>query len=167
MNKALILTGSNMHPVSQNLGKAAEMLEDADIKIIRRSAVYKSPPWGYESSNDFLNQVLMLETKLSPFELMKKLLMTETRMGRTRSNTERYSDRIIDIDLLLYNKEVIHTRDLIVPHPRMHLRKFALLPSAEIAGKWIHPVFRISLEELLLRCPDTSEVSIAMPAEHH
>lgn len=158
MNKALILSGTNAPSLSGHLDQAAERMISSGIHITKRSSYYKSPPWGFTSKNEFLNQVLMIETEMDPFQLMKRLLAIETEMGRNRTPGAGYEDRLIDLDILFYNKEVINSETLIVPHPRMQLRRFALLPCAEIAGNWIHPVLRVKVTEMLENCEDRSEV---------
>ena len=111
------------------------------------------------SSDDwFVNQVLELETSLKADTLIDKLLLIESELGRTRTMAEGYQSRLIDIDILLFNDETLDTAKLIIPHPRMHLRKFTLMPLAEIAPNKIHPIIRTTSLELLQACEDESEV---------
>jgi 2-amino-4-hydroxy-6-hydroxymethyldihydropteridine diphosphokinase len=160
MSKALILAGTNKPPCAEHLEKAESLLKAKGILVIKSSSLYKSPPWGFESEHDFINRALILESNYSPFELMRLLLETEKEMGRSRTTGQRYEDRIIDLDILLYQKEVIDSETLTIPHPRMELRRFALVPSAEIAGNWVHPVYRTTISRLLENCKDESVVSL-------
>ena len=109
-----------------------------------------------KSESKFLNQVLFINTELSPRELLEACLDIEKNMGRRRS--DNYLDRPIDIDLIFYDDEIINEENLIIPHPRMHLRKFTLIPMVELNPKKRHPVFNKSMQELLDICEDGLEV---------
>jgi 2-amino-4-hydroxy-6-hydroxymethyldihydropteridine diphosphokinase len=157
MNRVFLLTGSN-------LGENFSMLKMAEKSIIRdigklshKSGVYKSEPWGYKSKRLFFNQCIEVETELNAFSILEKIFKIESEMGRQRMNNG-YSDREIDIDILFYNQDIIEDDKLIIPHPRMHLRRFALHPMNEIAGDFVHPVFKKAISELLKICIDDSSV---------
>jgi 2-amino-4-hydroxy-6-hydroxymethyldihydropteridine diphosphokinase len=122
-------------------------------RIVQLSHLYRSEPWGYKSEEKFYNQCLEVDTVLTPHEILDKILNIEIEMGRIRSG-KGYSDREIDIDILFYGEEQIHDHRLTVPHPRFHLRKFAIAPMNEIAGDFIHPVFGKTVTELLAECCD-------------
>jgi len=128
-------------------------------RVIRKSHVYCSESWGYKSPKVFYNQCLMVETELSPYEILEKIIAIEKEMGRVRTGAG-YSDREIDIDILFFGKEIVTSKNLSIPHPRMHLRKFVLVPMNEIAGDHIHPVFKKSISELLAECGDESMVTL-------
>jgi 2-amino-4-hydroxy-6-hydroxymethyldihydropteridine diphosphokinase len=159
MNKALLLAGTNIPPCIDNLKKAKDLLEEL-VTVNRSSSYYKSPAWGFSSQHDFVNQAFLIETSLSAHELMHSLLNIEEKMGRIRTSVEQYSDRIIDLDILLFNEDIILEEGLIIPHPRVHLRRFALVPSAEIAGSWVHRKMNKTVDELLVECKDDGNVEL-------
>ncbi len=132
--------------------------------ILRASAIYETDSWGFESDEKFLNQVIAVKTNLSPYNLLDQLKNIEKQLGRIRTNQPQYSDRPIDLDILLYNDLIIREPDLMIPHPRMHLRKFTLLPLTEIAAKKLHPRLKLSIEKLLDRCSDKMKVRLYKPA---
>lgn len=156
MNHAYLITGSNMGERGANLAMATHWLEERCGTVIDRSAVYETEPWGNEHQPPFLNQVLMLDTMLGARELLDNLLAIERQMGRER--TEPNGPRLIDIDLLLFNHEVIRQPGLVVPHPRMAGRRFVLQPLSDVAPAYIHPVLRKTLKQLLDECADTLQV---------
>ena len=120
------------------------------------SAPYESEPWGFEADEWFLNQVIVIKTEMDPVDLMKQLLEIELELGRDRhSEVEGYVSRTADLDILYYGDRIILTDMLTVPHPRLHRRRFALLPLCEVAPNLIHPVFGLTQAELLARCSDT------------
>ncbi len=156
MNTAYLLTGGNMGNRLNNLQQAAEFIQQNCGKIIASSSVYETEAWGKTDQPAFLNQALQIETDLSPDSLMQALLDIESRMGRIR--TIKMGPRIIDLDILLIN-DLIQTSPLLtIPHPALPLRKFALLPLAEIAPQVIHPIEKKTILELLQICPDTLNV---------
>lgn len=154
-----LLTGSNIEPRLSFLNKANRLIEIEVGPIVNKSSVYESAPWGFDAETPFLNQVLYVKTILSADEVLLRILMIEKELGRKRRGKE-YISRKIDIDILYYEKDVIETEELIIPHPRMHMRKFTMLPLAEIAGGFIHPKFKKSNKDLLSICPDNSSVSM-------
>lgn len=148
--------------IGSNLGDRLEYIKEAigkirqskDIEICKASSVYETQPVEYKNQPWFLNMVLELETNLEPLNLLELLLNIENQMSRKRNRphgTEfvRYGPRNIDLDLLLYDDLAINSDKLILPHPRMHKRKFVLVPLAKIAPKAVHPVLRKSVERLL------------------
>lgn len=156
MNRAWLLTGSNMGERENYL--AAARLEIAlQCGIVHKvSSIYETAAWGKTDQPAFLNQAIGLETTLNARQLIRRILKIEKQLGRVRE--EKYGPRQIDIDILLFGDEV-HNYDLLkLPHPELPNRRFALLPLAEIAGDIIHPVLQLSIAELLARCPDTLEV---------
>ena len=143
--------GTNLGNRKQNMETAIENIEKQIGTIIAQSAFYSSEPFGFESDNLFLNSVVEVSTSLLPSELLAKTQLIENQMGRTsKSDESGYSDRIIDIDILLYNKEVIDNKpELVVPHPEMQNRDFVLKPLAEIAPSFVHPVLNKTISELV------------------
>ncbi len=156
MQKIYLLTGSNIGNSQAHLQSAIEHIAGAIGVISKRSGVYKTEPWGNKNQQDFLNQVLEVETGLSPQEVLTTILGIELEMGRNRKH--KWEPRIIDIDLLFYADYIIYTPDLIVPHPLLQERRFTLLPLAEIAPDFIHPVLDQTIKVLLESCTDTSLV---------
>ena len=156
MEISYILSGGNLGKRQENLEKAAAFIEDRCGKILRRSGLYETAAWGIETQPDFLNQVLELETRLSPEELLIGLLDIEKEMGRIRG--EKFGPRTIDLDILLFGSHIMQTPLLEIPHPRIAERRFVLEPLAELIGDQIHPVSCLSIREMLLRCSDPLSV---------
>jgi 2-amino-4-hydroxy-6-hydroxymethyldihydropteridine diphosphokinase len=159
MKKVFIGLGSNLGDRVENLREAKSRIGELIGPVVEESPVYETEPWGFESDNEFLNMVLCAETALSPSGLLGRILMIESQLGRIRGEA-RYSSRNIDIDILLYNSEIINETALIIPHPRMHERRFVLVPLNEIASELKHPVLKKSIKELLYACSDTSKVEL-------
>jgi 2-amino-4-hydroxy-6-hydroxymethyldihydropteridine diphosphokinase len=156
MVKAILLLGTNLGDKHENL-RIARLKCSALGTIIGESSIYESPAWGFESSESFYNQVLLLETKLEAEVLLSELLKAEEAMGRERSKLG-YADRIVDMDLLDFGGRQIMSPTLEVPHPRLHLRKFTLLPLKEAVPHWVHPSSGKAIDDLLEDCTDLSEV---------
>ncbi|HAF46043.1 MAG TPA: 2-amino-4-hydroxy-6-hydroxymethyldihydropteridine diphosphokinase [Cryomorphaceae bacterium] len=152
MGQAIILLGTNLGDKVQNLATAKEAIGRFSI-VLRKSRCYESPAWGYYSTNSYLNQVLLVETDLGPEELLVKLLFTEKAMGRVREEAG-YADRTIDLDMLDYDGKVWESELLVLPHPRLHLRRFTLMPMEDVVPNWSHPTLAKSLATLLDECPD-------------
>ena len=157
--------------LGSNLGKREINLENALLElgeigqIIQRSSIYETSAWGNAELNDFLNMAIRFKSRSSASELLKKIKMIESKMGRNLSkiSTNRqsnYQNRLIDIDILYYGDKVIDNEALSVPHPRLHLRRFVLEPLREIAPKYIHPLLKKSTDELLEDCPDLNKVKL-------
>ena len=130
-------------------------------KIVAKSRLYESEPWGFKSEHWFLNQVVKIETALSPDDLMKELLEIEKELGRDRSVPhEGYVSRPMDLDILYYGNEIIDTQMVTVPHPRLHERRFTLLPLCDIAPDFVHPTMKKTNLQLLDGCQDVGKVNI-------
>ena len=181
-----ILAGGNIGPVRENLRKAKAMIGERIGEVVRASALYRSPAWGFESPNPFFNAVWAVETPLDPEAVMQALLEIERQLGRTRENAvaaspgaasasaettcpdtapaphapapKTYASRPIDLDILFYGNLTLFTPFLAVPHPRLPLRRFALVPLNEIAPNLLHPTLNQTISQLLAACPDKSEV---------
>jgi 2-amino-4-hydroxy-6-hydroxymethyldihydropteridine diphosphokinase len=125
--------------------------------VTAASLLYETAPWGFIHETPFLNQALLIETGLSPGELMEGILEIERSMWRVREG-DQWRERSIDIDILFYDNDVVNTEGLHIPHPRMHLRRFVLGPLADIARDLVHPVLNKSIGELLDECVDTLEI---------
>lgn len=162
LHKAYLLLGSNRGDRLQMLMQAACLIEENTGKIISSSSVYETAPWGFEDETYFLNQVHCLQTLLTPIDLLAALLHIETAIGRIRQGNN-YTSRLIDIDILFFDNHIVDHEHLTVPHPRLHQRRFALSPLAEIAPDFIHPVLRITIRDLAQQCRDISEVHLFTP----
>ena len=155
MNRAYLLLGSNLSDPWQQLHTARKKISMC-VDIITKSSIYETKAWGKTDQPDFLNQVILVSTELSPEDLLNKLLAIEGGMGRARS--EKNAPRLIDIDILFYNSSIIKAEHLSVPHPRITERRFVLIPLHEIAPKYMHPVLNKSIGELLGQCVDPLQV---------
>jgi 2-amino-4-hydroxy-6-hydroxymethyldihydropteridine diphosphokinase len=158
MNEVYLCLGGNLGNCSATFAQVCALIEQTVGKVKKQSSLYQSQAWGMEGAPDFLNQVIMVETKVSEEKLLEILLEIEKKLGRERTETTTYQSRLIDIDILFFNKKIIKTGTLEIPHPRLHLRKFVLEPLNEIAPNFIHPVINKSISELLKLCPDTGQV---------
>jgi 2-amino-4-hydroxy-6-hydroxymethyldihydropteridine diphosphokinase len=156
LNKAYLLIGGNVGNVFDHFHQAIDLLSKHCGKVVKQSAVYETAPWGEIDQPPFLNQALLLHTKMHAEELMPALLSIEEQLGRKR--LVKYGPRIIDIDILLFNAEVHHTTTLEIPHPQLQFRRFALIPLAEVAGDVVHPVLKKTISEILMECSDELEV---------
>ena len=152
MNKAYLLIGGNMGNREDYLSAARQRIEQNCGKIVQQSSLYQTAAWGFEEQDAFLNQVLLIETNLHALPLLQKLLWIEEEIGRKRDS--KYGPRIIDIDILLFNDEVISEEGLIVPHPQMQNRRFVLEPLNEIAANMMHPVLHKNIHQILAECTD-------------
>lgn len=157
MNKVFLGIGTNLGDRQANLKEAVNNLGENIGAIIRCSSVYETEPWGFETEEQFLNMVIEAETKLNPSGLLGAILMTEAKLGRTRSG-KQYSSRLIDIDILLFNDLIMNEEALQIPHPHLHNRKFVLVPLCEIAPEVVHPVYKKTISELLESCNDNSKI---------
>ena len=150
--------GTNIGERLLNIEKASELISNR-LGVIRSvSSTYETGAWGYISDNRYYNNCLSLSTSLSPQDLLSEIKSIEMSMGRVR-NSDGYSDRIIDIDLLFYGSEVIDIPGLKVPHPRLGERKFVLVPLLEIAPDLVHPQFQLTIREMAEQCKDNSDIS--------
>ena len=152
MKEAFLLTGGNIGDRLDYLSKAKEAIRKRCGRILKESSVYETAAWGIEDQQAFLNQVLKIETQLNPEELLKTILKIEEELGRERG--VKFGPRTVDIDILLFNNDIIDQQGLKVPHPQMQNRRFVLVPLNEIASEKIHPVFKQSISQILAVCAD-------------
>ena len=149
--------GTNLGNKTENLQNAIEGIAEKVGNIRKISGVYKTASWGFESE-DFYNCCVEVSTYHAPEKLLSILLQIESNLGRSRIDSDTYLDRNIDIDILLFEDEIIFSKTLTVPHPKMLLRKFVLVPLAEIAPTFFHPIERKQLTFCLQSCEDASEI---------
>jgi 2-amino-4-hydroxy-6-hydroxymethyldihydropteridine diphosphokinase len=163
MHKAFLSLGSNLGDRNHYLHFALQSMVDQGITVCAVSSVYETEAWGYHSENKFLNQVVEINTGLTPERLLSSLKKIESDAGRKPSIDGNYADRAIDIDIILFDNEVINSDRITIPHPRLHVRKFVLIPLNEIAPNVSHPIFKETIGNLLLKCNDHSDVKIYLP----
>ena len=157
MIKAVLLLGSNVGDKKKQLKKAVEKISEKH-HVVKTSRFYQSPSWGYSSKNVFLNLGVLVECNCRAEILLSQLLNIEKQLGRNRSNVSIYQDRNIDIDIILFGQQEIYNENLVVPHPRMHKRKFCLTPLNEIVPNYLVPGMNMTICELLNSCEDKSNV---------
>ena len=159
MEKCYVLFGSNMGDKNQIFAQACLLINNRCGHIEAVSSAYESEPWGFEAKEWFLNRLIIVETELDPEEMMRQLLDIEAELGRVRHpEVEGYTSRTADLDILYYGSRIVLTDSLTIPHPRLHERRFALLPLCEMVPQLVHPAFNFTQTELLRRCHDFSEV---------
>ncbi|MFN9352485.1 MAG: 2-amino-4-hydroxy-6-hydroxymethyldihydropteridine diphosphokinase [Chitinophagales bacterium] len=151
-----LLLGSNIGNRMKQLDKAREQIESKIGKIITKSRIYETQPWGENEQDEFLNQALEVNTKLKPKKVLEKIAEIEKLMER--EDTYKWGPREIDIDILMYEDEMICEMDLTIPHPFLHERRFTLIPLSEIAPDLYHPIMGATILDLLLECEDQLEV---------
>jgi 2-amino-4-hydroxy-6-hydroxymethyldihydropteridine diphosphokinase len=132
--------GSNLGDKDKNLNNAVRTLSQELGKVLKLSTFYTSDPWGYQSKNEYINAVVLVETFFSPDEVLVKTQMIERKLGRMTKSCAQYEDRLIDIDILLYDNLIIDRSELKIPHPFISKRNFVLIPLTEIAPELIDPV---------------------------
>ncbi|MBK7710013.1 MAG: 2-amino-4-hydroxy-6-hydroxymethyldihydropteridine diphosphokinase [Bacteroidales bacterium] len=162
MSKVFLGLGTNLGNRESNLSAAVKKTDEQIGRVLLSSNIYETAPWGFDAENDFLNMVICVETDHSPSELLKKIGMIESMLGRER-NQDRYTSRVIDIDILFYDDLVIDEKGLKIPHRLMHERKFVLVPLCELAADMIHPVLKKTMSVLLEECRDRSRIKMIYP----
>ena len=152
MSKVYLSIGSNKGNRSVLINKAIDEIEKKIGKLISRSSIYRSKSWGFDS-NDFYNLCLLIETDIEPKSLLKDIKKVEKLMGREDIDGT-YSDRFIDIDIIFYDNIVLDIKDLKIPHPKIEIRKFVLVPMLEIADDCVHPILNKTIKQLDNDCDD-------------
>lgn len=162
--KVTLLTGCNLGNKEENMADVIPMIENRIGKIILKSAVYSSSPWGFESKDNFLNQAFVCETELSPHEILKEIWAIERHFGKTRGDAQEeirklrlrqagiigYQSRDMDIDLLFYDDLILESELLSIPHPHYQSREFVLEPLSEIMGNYIPKYGQHTIKEMLI-----------------
>lgn len=159
MKTVVILLGGNTGNVPLTFKSCIQEFEDEGYLVFDLSSIYQSSAWGYESENLFYNQLIVIHTNHNPQQVLANALAIENKLGRVRTSSSDYVDRPIDIDIIFYESDIVTTENLIIPHPRLHLRKFCLVPLMEIMPNFIHPSLNKSIEQLLEECTDKSVIS--------
>lgn len=157
MNQLYILLGSNLQNPQKQLSLAQKNIARHIGTVTRCSSLYATAAWGNTNQPDFLNQVIVAETTLTAAQTMQAILSIEKKMGRIR--TKKNAPRIIDIDILFFNKHIIQTKDLTVPHPQIQNRRFVLVPLNELSPNFKHPLLHKTIHQLLRICPDQLTVN--------
>lgn len=157
MNNAILLLGGNLGNIQQNFKKAKNLISEQTGVIQSESSLYESKAWGFDANELFLNQVLQIETSHSPIELLNITQDIEKSIGRkSKTNSQEYSSRLIDIDILFFNDEIIDSPLLTIPHPRLHLRNFTLAPLNEIMPNFTHPKLNKTINWIFENSKDQS-----------
>ena len=169
MARAVLIMGGNIGDMKPRLRHAQQLINDEIGIVMHCSHVYASKAWGFTSGDDFKNQALEVDTDLTPYELLEAIHSIENRLGRDRtteaaykvSTGERYSSRVIDIDIVFYDDMILEDDDLTIPHPLMQERDFVLAPLSEIVPHKVHPVLGKTVKrmrkELLAGMTDGSD----------
>lgn len=155
--RVTLLIGGNQGDRVGLLKQACDMIGQQVGDIVQLSSIYESEAWGFEAEQSFLNQAVVVETRLEPHEVLGKALFIETQLGRVRSGNG-YSSRTMDIDILFVDNKCIDTPDLIVPHPRIHQRNFVLVPLCEIMPDYVHPILQKTMSNLLKTSLDKGKI---------
>ncbi|MCX7695914.1 MAG: 2-amino-4-hydroxy-6-hydroxymethyldihydropteridine diphosphokinase [Caloramator sp.] len=146
MNRVFIAFGSNIGDRYETVKRAFELIEENGMKIIKKSNIYETEPYGYKNQPPFINGVILVETELTCREVLERLLQIEKQLGRER--IIRWGPRTIDLDIIFYNCEIYNEEDLKVPHPDMQNREFVLKPLCDIEPDFVHPILNKSVKEI-------------------
>ncbi len=153
MINVFLLLGSNLGDRQMYLGQAISYIENDIAPVVKASSVYETQSWGKTDEPDYLNQVIMLQTDMPAAAILERILAIEKRLGRQRE--EKWGSRTIDIDILFYGDEIINEPGLLVPHPRLHERRFTLEPLAELAPELVHPLLNKSISAIKNQLKDS------------
>lgn len=156
MSNIYLLLGSNQGNRIATLDTAKQLLSQQLGTIDKISSLYETAAWGKTEQPNFLNQAILLSTKYNPIEALSIINQIENQLGRQR--TEHWGQRTLDIDILLFDDQIIHSSRLVIPHPELQNRRFALVPLCDIAPNLAHPIFEKSMKDLLDDCPDQLDV---------
>ena len=156
MHDVFLQLGSNIGDRKKYLDEAVSLITFELGLINNISKIYESTPWGVEGQQKYLNQILQINYKFEPLDLLKSILDIESRMGRKR--IEKWGERVIDIDIIFFSNYIIENVDLCIPHRHMHQRNFVLVPLNDIASDYIHPKYKITVKELLYNSKDIESV---------
>lgn len=155
-NKLFLITGGNIGDRKKSLGTAAALIEEQVGEITNRSKIYETEAWGITNQPKFYNQVLVVKSEFSAKEVLNRILKIEEEMGRKR--TVKNAARVIDIDILFFNEDIVNEQNLVIPHPEISNRRFVLMPLSELDPEMVHPVSKKTMKELLLLSKDQLKV---------
>ncbi|MBQ0117959.1 MAG: 2-amino-4-hydroxy-6-hydroxymethyldihydropteridine diphosphokinase [Flavobacterium sp.] len=158
-NQVILSLGSNQGDLLKNIQDCILLIHNKIGTVITISKLYKTPSWGFEAPS-FYNCALLIHTTYSPEKILRVLLDIESELGRKRSDSTGYESRIIDIDIISYNDEIIDTPDLQIPHPLLQNRRFVMLPLADLRPEWVHPVTGIKIDALIKNTGDDSNCEV-------
>ena len=158
MHQVFLGIGGNTGNKQDNFDKVYTFIKNELGDIIKHSSVYETPPWGFESEENFWNQVIIIETEFSPEKLLENIAEIENWFGRERVSG-KYTSREMDIDILYFNELILKTETLTIPHPQIANRVFVLVPLAEIAPEYVHPQLQMTSLKMLKNCPDSSIIN--------
>ncbi len=161
MANVVLLFGGNEDKTEKAFEEALILIKPLTGEVNSFSSLYESEPWGFDHPSRFLNQVIKITTSLDPLTLLTQTQAIEKQLGRQPKTTTGYEARLIDIDILFSDNLILNHPRLQIPHPRLHLRRFTLVPLCEIMPHFVHPILKKDMRALLRDCPDTSNVSIA------
>lgn len=151
----VLLIGGNMGDRLYCVTQALAQLEER-FTLIKKSEVYETEAWGENSSGNYLNQALLMQTKANAYQVLDIVQEIENNLGRKRE--KRWGNRTMDIDIIYFDDAVLDTPNLQIPHPLLQERKFVIFPVAEIIPEYVHPIFKLNQLELLARIKDASAV---------
>lgn len=160
MNVAYLCLGGNLGDREALLKAAIEEIKKRVGEVSAISGIYETEAWGVTNQQAYLNVCVEVNTQQTSEQLITSLLSIESDLGRKRDVYHTYEPRTIDLDILFFNDEILELNHLVVPHPRLHLRKFVLIPLNDIAPNYVHPVFQKTITELLNECQDNSDVKL-------
>ena len=158
-HQVILSLGTNQGQKLKNIEQCIAILHNDVSTIIKVSSLYESDSWGFDSDN-FYNCCVSMHTTLTLNKLLKKILKVESQMGRVRTDSKEYKSRIIDIDIIAYDNEVVFSDTLKVPHPFLKERLFVLLPMRELISNWEHPIDKTSISEIIAKCNDKGKCSV-------
>ena len=154
MHQVFLGIGGNVGNKRDNFDKVYTFIQNELGGITKRSSIYETPPWGFEANDNFWNQVLLIETKFSPVELLQRIAKIENSFGRERVSGN-YNSRQMDIDILYFDELVFKTENLTIPHAHIPQRLFVLVPLAEIAPDFVHPQLKTTSLQMIENCTDS------------
>jgi len=163
-HQVILSIGSNQGNRLTNIELCLELIHQEIGTVVKVSNLYETPSWGFESEA-FYNCALVLHTSKSPEQILEQVLLIEKKLGRIRNENAGYQSRIIDIDLIAFDSEIIHVEHLQIPHPLMQNRKFVLLPFQDLNLDWKHPILNKTIQELIQITPDDSICEIVQELE--